>query len=611
MQEKIKSILSTRNIKLPAQQSAVLFAVVILLIGIITSLFLASLVARQSREDYRLSLEQKQNAIESQLSSAVAGYNQLLIAGATLFNLKGDLTAQEWAQFYEDMQVERQLPSTLGVGYTSVIKKGDISAFEMRMREQGAEGYTVNPITGDDTQTAITYLEPNNEINKRALGFDMYSVEQRREAMNRAIDSASMAVSAPVITRQDQGTAAEAQGRHGVLMYYPVYTSKVLPMTVETRRQQLKGFIYIVVRPSDILERYQTASPQAFDNVDVILADVSGAPRQLAAIAHTRGDKTDRQLTSGDIVVGNRRWAVEVSGRPSAINTTVIPLVLILGGSMLGFVIALTMLRTLLRRLEHVQRSYEHEVERTKDELLALASHQLRTPASGVKQYIGILTSGIVGPLTAAQQQIAEKAYNTNERQIEIINQLLYVSKIEAGKVTLRLVKSDITPVVQRAVDSLQATARLKNIKVIFKTKQPRYVFGDEQYFAMIVDNLISNAIKYSYPNTTVMVRIVRRPDDFLAVSVTDRGVGIPDHDKEHLFQKFRRLNNPLSRSESGSGLGLFLAYQLARAHGGDITVSSQEGKGSTFTLLLPTTLRFNEAQVDIVDRYEPRLPTA
>ena len=278
---------------------------------------------------------------------------------------------------------------------------------------------------------------------------------------------------------------------------------------------------------------------------------------------------------------------------------------------MLGFVIALTMLRTLLRRLEHVQRSYEHEVERTKDELLALASHQLRTPASGVKQYIGILTSGIVGPLTAAQQQIAEKAYNTNERQIEIINQLLYVSKIEAGKVTLRLVKSDITPVVQRAVDSLQATARLKNIKVIFKTKQPRYVFGDEQYFAMIVDNLISNAIKYSYPNTTVMVRIVRRPDDFLAVSVTDRGVGIPDHDKEHLFQKFRRLNNPLSRSESGSGLGLFLAYQLARAHGGDITVSSQEGKGSTFTLLLPTTLRFNEAQVDIVDRYEPRLPTA
>ncbi len=578
-----KSFFSSHNIKLPAQQSAVLFSVIVLLSGIITSLFLASLVARQAHDDYQVSLDQKRNAITSQLSSAVSGYNQLLAAGATLSNLKGDLTVEDWAQFYEDMQVGRQLPVTVGVGYVSV---------------------TSSP--GDNLRTAITYLQPSSEENSRAIGYDMYSEDNRQNAMKRAVDGASMAVSHLVVLVQDStATAADNDNGRGVLMYYPVYATRVLPMTIEARHQQLKGFVYVAVRPTDILNGYYTRFPQTFDGVSVTLDDTEdGASHELATVAGAGGNAVNPQLSQGELVVGNRRWVVKVAGAADTINTTVVPLVILIGGSLLGLLLAVSMLRSILRRLENVHQSYEHEVERTKDELLALASHQLRTPASGVKQYIGILTSGIVGPLTPAQQQIAEKAFNTNERQIEIINELLYVSKIEAGKVTLRLTRSNITPAVQRSVDSLQAAAKQKNIKIVFKTKQPRYIYGDEQYYAMIVDNLISNAVKYSYPNTMVTVRISARQDNMLAIAVTDKGVGIPHGDQAQLFRKFHRINNPLTRSESGSGLGLFLAYQLARAHGGDIIVVSQEGKGSTFTLLLPTTKGAEEAQVDIVDKF-------
>lgn len=604
-----KSLLSSKNLKLPAQQSAMLFSAIILLLGVVISLFLASLIVRQARADYTVSLEQKQNAIESQLISAVTGYNQLLIAGTTLLNLHGDLTGREWKQFYENMQVERHLPSTLGVGYVTVLKKDDIEAFETTMRNRGSPDFTVNPVNGEEVQAAITYLEPVDDVNKQAIGYDMYSDPIRRDAMSRAIDSADMAVSAPVMLVQGKGEVSEAQGRKAVLMYYPVYTTKTPPITVDERRQQIKAFVYIIVRPSDILDGYYETSPQAFDGVDVVLADKSGDPQQLATASRASGGKDDRQVAEDDILVSNRKWSVEVSGHEGMFATTAVPFIVVIGGSLLGFVVAITMLRTLLRRIENVQRSYEHEVERTKDELLALASHQLRTPASGVKQYIGILTSGIVGALTPAQQQIAEKAFNANERQIEIINQLLYVSKIEAGKVTLRLTKSNITPVIQRVIDALHAAAKTKNIKVVFRTKQARYIYGDDQYYSMIVDNLISNAIKYSYPNTTVTVRMTSLPNDMLAIAVTDQGVGISDHDKEQLFQKFRRIDNPLSRSESGSGIGLFLAYQLARAHGGDIKVESKEGKGSTFTLLLPTSHRFDEVQVNIVEWSDPDLP--
>lgn len=603
----VRSVVSHRNLKLPAQQAAVLFSVVVLLVGISASLFLASVIARQARSDYQAALEQKQNAIQAQLTTAVSGYNQLLIAGATLWNLKGDVTADEWSRFYDDMQVHMHLPSTLGVGYAKVTTKDGVPDLETAMQAQGVQGYTVHPVTDDEVQAPVTYLQPETDVNRKSLGYNMYADPSRRDAMIRATEGASMAVSAPVTLIQDEGNP-QMKGRVSVLLYYPVYDSTTLPMTVEARHQLLKGFVYVVMRPADVLDGYRIVAPQNFQSVNVTLTDTSGDTQTLAQAA-SAGKVTGGQASANDVVVGNRKWNLQVAGAPSVVNTTVVPLLIIIGGSLLGFALALTMLRTMLRRIEHVQRTYENEVERTKDELLALASHQLRTPASGVKQYIGILTSGIVGPLTAAQQQIAEKAFNANERQIEIINELLYVSKIEAGKVTIRPTRTNVTPIIKKLIDSMRATAHAKNIRIVFRSQQSRYVYGDEQYFTMIIDNLVSNAIKYSYPNTTVSVKMIPQKNNMLAIAVSDHGVGISEQDMDQLFQKFRRINNPLSRSESGSGLGLFLAYQLARAHGGDITVESKEGKGSTFTLLLPTKHNFEEAQVNIVDYSDSRLP--
>lgn len=282
-------------------------------------------------------------------------------------------------------------------------------------------------------------------------------------------------------------------------------------------------------------------------------------------------------------------------------SSRVVPIVLAVVGSLISFVVAIFMLQLLLRRIERIEHSYAVEVERTKDELLALASHQLRTPASGVKQYIGILTSGIMGELTPAQQQIAEKAYNTNERQIEIINQLLYVSKIEAGRITIHPSRSNITPIIQRIVDQSEYVAKRKSIKLSFRIKKSHFIYGDEQYYPMIIDNIINNAIKYSHPKATVTITVSER-GDVLAVAVADHGVGISAEDQNQLFQKFNRIENPLSRSEGGSGLGLYLAYQLARAHGGNIEVHSTAGKGSIFTLLLPKKPIITEAVVDITD---------
>lgn len=602
MFKRLREFLNPRNIKLPAQRAAVLTAFIVLIAGLVAAVFLATLVARQAREDYRVSLLQKNSAIQSRLATVITGYGQLLYSGAALHNLKGDITRAEWQTFYHDMRVKTEFPATLGLGYVTYLRPGEVARFEQSVRAEGFTDFTVTPTALRSEYTAITYIEPFNDVNKKAFGFDMFSEPLRNAAMSRARDLGTVAMSAPVKLVQDSNATQQQDDMKGVLAYYPVYQRGSSPQTVDERRDKLVGYVYSVVRPNDILQTYLTAVPQAGSGIDIHISDVTGTEHVMIAESKN-GPQTgnDVEVTAQRMTVLDRTWEVVTEGRPAALIGTVLPAAIIAAGGLMSLLVSGLMLRALLKRIKHVELSYEAEVERTKDELLALASHQLRTPASGVKQYIGILTSGIVGELTPAQQQIADKAYQTNERQIDIINQLLYVSKLEAGKIVIRPERSNITQALRKIIEQSLPSAEQKNITIVFNTKQPYYVQGDEQYYPMILDNLISNAIKYSFPDSTIHISVSRK-SGMVAVAVKDKGVGISDAEQRQLFKKFNRIENQLSRSEGGSGLGLFLAYQLARAHGGDVTVSSKAGSGSVFTLLMPTRTHVKKAVVDITD---------
>lgn len=605
----IKKLLSPNNKKLPAQKAALLIAVTVLIIGVVSSLFLASVIHRQANDEFVDSLLQRNNALRSQFSSALGGYGHLLYGGSSLFSLKGEVSREEWHKFYLDMKVQEELPDTLGVGFVPYVTKDRLAALEEQVRTNDYPEFTVTPTNPRSDYTAILYLEPLNEVNKKAIGYDMFSEPQRNAAMTLARDTGKVAMSSPVQLVQDTGDGKVNDDPLGVLVYYPVYSTSYAPTTIDQRRDQLRGFVYVAVRPQDVLDSYLANVPQISEDIDIKVQDITdGSEGVLGRVNKLSPGASNKQSIVREVVIANRTWQVTTIGRPPVVSSTVLPLASVLAGSLVSVLLSAFMLQFLLKRIARVEHSYAAEVERTKDELLALASHQLRTPASGVKQYIGILTSGIMGELTPAQQQIAEKAYNTNERQIEIINQLLYVSKIEAGKITIRPSRSNITPIIQRIVDQSEPNAERKNVKINFRTKKEHYLYGDEQYYPMIIDNLISNAIKYSHPKTSVSIKVSER-GDMVAVSVVDHGVGVAVEDQGQLFQKFNRIENPLSRSEGGSGLGLYLAYQLARAHGGDIEVCSTVGKGSAFTLLLPKKRSIAEAVVDIADYSGDILP--
>lgn len=223
-----------------------------------------------------------------------------------------------------------------------------------------------------------------------------------------------------------------------------------------------------------------------------------------------------------------------------------------------------------------------------KDDFVSLASHQLRTPATGVKQYLGLLLEGYAGPLTEQQEDFLQKAYTSNDRQLDIVNDLLQIAQLDAGKIKLNKQIIDINEliadIIDEQIDSFKN--RGQQLKLVL-AKRSQQAAIDPQRLRMVVENLIDNASKYTPEKGTITVS-VRAHKKSVAIIVEDTGVGISEFDLPKLFHKFSRIPNELSSSSSGSGLGLFWAKQIIDMHEGTIEVSSETGKGTKFTITLP-----------------------
>lgn len=246
-----------------------------------------------------------------------------------------------------------------------------------------------------------------------------------------------------------------------------------------------------------------------------------------------------------------------------------------------------------LGRKEAEAQRFQHliELNQAKDEFISVASHQLRTPATGVKQYIGMLLDGMFGELTETQQVILQKANESNERQLKIVSDLLKVARVDAGKVILKESETDINTLLADVVAEESEIIREHGQRVVF-TPSPSHAtaWTDKDTIRMVFENLIDNASKYSEKDTTIHVAVRVRKRS-VTVKIVDQGVGIEEEDMSRLFEKFSRIHNPLSTQAGGSGLGLYWAKKVVDLHNGTIEVESSAGSGTTFFVHLPRLL--------------------
>jgi two-component system sensor histidine kinase/response regulator len=243
------------------------------------------------------------------------------------------------------------------------------------------------------------------------------------------------------------------------------------------------------------------------------------------------------------------------------------------------------------KRFEEQRVEQLMEINRSKDEFIALASHQLRTPATAVKQYIGMILEGFAGDVTEEQKRFLISAYDSNERQIQVVNDILRVAQLDLKKIVLKKHDTDMGKLVESIIRDHMSHFEGRDQEVIYDKSYDHILAPvDPEYIRMAIGNIIDNASKYTPPGKKVYISVEETSDDTVAVLVKDEGVGIPPEALDKLFKKFSRIENPLSVKVGGTGLGLYWAKEIIELHSGTIKVNSVVGQGTTFTISLPVS---------------------
>jgi two-component system phosphate regulon sensor histidine kinase PhoR len=228
----------------------------------------------------------------------------------------------------------------------------------------------------------------------------------------------------------------------------------------------------------------------------------------------------------------------------------------------------------------------EAEADRVKADFISTVSHELRTPLTSVRGYVDLLLAGDAGPISETQREFLGIVARNAERLTTLISDLLDIEKLQSGRIAIKRETVDLRDVLQGVLQTFGVTAKQKGLALEADLGEAPRVLGDPDRLTQVFANLVSNAIKYTREGS-VAVRL-EAAAGAARVEIKDSGIGIAPEDKPRLFQKFFRAENPHTRSVAGTGLGLAIAKTIVEKHGGSIEVESEQGRGSTFTVVLP-----------------------
>jgi signal transduction histidine kinase len=252
------------------------------------------------------------------------------------------------------------------------------------------------------------------------------------------------------------------------------------------------------------------------------------------------------------------------------------------------------------RGIKHAQ-MYEAEgelverlrsLDRAKTDFVATVSHELRTPLTSIVGYVEILQDGTAGPLSPEQHAILETIDRNSARLRGLIEDVLTLSKVETGSFKTVMQPVRLAEVIASAVEAVSPDAHKAGLTVVSEAADPELtVNGDQEQLDRVLMNLLSNSIKFTPPGGKVTVS-AKCGAEAAVIRVTDTGIGIPEKDKEDLFNRFFRASNAVKAAVPGTGLGLSITRTIVANHGGDLDLVSEEGKGTTVTIRLPSLAR-------------------
>ncbi len=552
-------------------------------VAVMTVVFISFLMSRNNaNQELRASVRTYTEATESAVEDRLNIFEETLRAGLGLFAGNGIVTNQQWHQFITTSAVLERYPGAQNVGYAKVVPASQRDQFLADARSTISPDFTISPASTKDTFVPIIYIEPSTETTSKALGFDGYTEPNRAKAMAAARDSGKVTITDKVQSNSDSSSNGRA-----FIMYAPQYKFGMPLDTVEQRRAAIEGYLLVGFLANKFMETVVQQQPRSDIGFSMRIGDdteiLYKSPRYDALKQH-RYQEESRSLTVDNAAI-HFSFVYNLNEIVSSVSSR--PLAVLLFGTITAMLLAGAVWLVLRGKSHELLLEKERSLNEAKDNLLSLASHQLRTPATGVKQYLGLVLQGFSGEITEQQRDFLSKAYDGNERQLKTINDVLYLARLGSGRVMLS--KSQFSPsqLVSDIVNELndEINARHHRVKATLP-KRDRLFYGDEHTIRMAIENLLTNAIKYTHEKGMITIRLSFGKN--LRIVVKDNGVGIPADQQSRMFKQFERIENDLSIGVGGTGIGLYVVQNIADMHDGHIEVVSEHGKGSVFTLVLP-----------------------
>ena len=548
-----------------------------------------------------------QSAIENKINLFVA----LLKGGRGFIESTDNLNRKTFANYVESLELDVNYAGVQGIGYDKIILPGEREELVKQMKAEGFTDFKIFPETKQPLSQAVIYLEPQNEENKNAIGFDMSTEENRREALDRARDSGIAAASARIFLIQGEGNAKQA----GFLIYLPIYKYGRMPLTPAEKRENLIGYIYSQFRGADFLREIQTDASNS--NIALKIYDGDSIPENLIVQTDQPqptnfSEQIERKYTyRTQLDVAGRNWNIEYKSQPdfaaqSSVGWT--PLILLSGIVFSFLMFGMTyweasarakmqtvaaelfesekQKQTLLEKEQKARQSAE-QANKTKDEFIAVVSHELRTPLNAIAGWARILRTDDLSDKT---KKLALEKIDKNLRlQTGLVEELLEYSQIISEGINIEEREVVFSEVFEESWQQAEATAREKKIEFVKRNELNGHkILGDEEKIKIVIENLLSNAIKYTGVGGRVEALLTTAKGNIQMV-VKDSGKGISADFLPHIFDRFRQDDNSSTRVHGGLGLGLAITSHIVKLHNGSIEAKSDgEGKGATFIVYIP-----------------------